>query len=484
MSSTAPNNYDILSVDRNASVAEIEIAFQTWQSAIWDRGQDPTSDPDYDRVYYAYEVLSNPLRREIYDSVLGVAAKEPTLNLSVQSSRKQIQLLDKEQIIYLLVMIEAADAEESQQLPLNLCLVIDRSTSMRGERLAHTQTAVAMLIDKLSPSDKLSVISFSDRAQIILPAAHVTEHQDPLTKIKEIKASGGTEIYQGLAAGVRQLRDANLDQYTNQLILLTDGHTYGDGYKCLRLAKETAEEGIGLTAFGLGDEWNDTFLDSLVTPSQGQSMYIENPDEIVRHMENRIQGLGTVYATNVRLQPRWPLHAKLLDGFKLTPFAQPIMLEGNEIPLGDIEGRAPLSFLLELQIPPQLVPTRINVNLSFLVDIPGEQVQQQQLQERIQFHVQANVPETPIPTKLLDAVQMLNLYRINEKALNEAEAGNLDKAATRMLRLSTRFFEAGEAELAEQAQAEAQRLAKMGTMSPEGRKRIKYGTRMLFNPPE
>ncbi|MCK5923876.1 MAG: VWA domain-containing protein [Methylococcales bacterium] len=482
MSSTAPNNYDILRVGRAASVAEIEIAFQNWQSAIWDRGADPTDDPEYDRVYYAYEVLSNPLRREIYDSVLGDTVEGPTLNISVLSSGKQIQLSDKEQIIYLLVTIESPDAEESQQLPLNLCLVLDRSTSMRGERLEQTQTAVSMLIDKLSPSDKLSVISFSDRAQVVLPSAHVTEHQDPLTKIKAIEASGGTEIYQGLAAGVRQLRDVALDQYSNQLVLLTDGHTYGDADKCLRLATETAKEGIGLTAFGLGDEWNDTFLDSLVAPSQGQSMYIEHPSEIVRHMEERIQGLGAVYANNVRLQPRWPLRSELLDGFKLTPFSQPLLIDGDEISLGDVEGRAPLSFLLELQIPPQLIPTRIKVNLSFLVDIPGEQVQQQQFQEQAQFLVQGNVPETAVPPKLLEAVQMLNLYRINEKVLHEAEAGQLGKAATRMHRLSTRFFEAGEVALAEQAQSEAQRLAEMGTMSPEGRKRIKYGTRMLFNP--
>ena len=38
--------------------------------------------------------------------------------------------------------------------------------------------------------------------------------------------------------------------------------------------------------------------------------------------------------------------------------------------------------------------------------------------------------------------------------------------------------------LARQAQLEAQQLAHSGTMSPEGRKMLKYGTRSLTGPDE
>ena len=63
----------------------------------------------------------------------------------------------------------------------------------------------------------------------------------------------------------------------------------------------------------------------------------------------------------------------------------------------------------------------------------------------------------------------------------EVEAGRLDVATTQMRHLSTRLLEAGETDLASQAQQEMARIANAGTMSLEGRKKLKYGTRALIN---
>jgi hypothetical protein len=50
-----------------------------------------------------------------------------------------------------------------------------------------------------------------------------------------------------------------------------------------------------------------------------------------------------------------------------------------------------------------------------------------------------------------------------------------------MRHLSTRLLEAGETQLAQQATQEVERLTNAGTMSLEGRKRLKYGTRALID---
>ena len=47
--------------------------------------------------------------------------------------------------------------------------------------------------------------------------------------------------------------------------------------------------------------------------------------------------------------------------------------------------------------------------------------------------------------------------------------------------IRTRLLEAGRAELASQANMEIEKIKQAGTMSPEGRKRLKYGTRAMFN---
>jgi Ca-activated chloride channel family protein len=351
---------------------------------------------------------------------------------------------------------------------------------MKGARLDKVKSAVELLREKLMPDDVISVVSFSDRAEVILPASRVDNSRILAARVRSIQASGGTEIFQGLSAGVQEMQRVSLAKHTNHLILLTDGHTYGDVEDCLRLSKESTAMGITFSAMGIGTEWNDQFLDKLVSPSGGQSAYIETPTEIIKHLRNQIKGLGQIHARNLRLLPNFPKSVSLQYGFKLSPFAQPIGLDSDPIRLGDIEGQTPLSFLLELSVASQPIETRINLSLDFLADIPSQQMRDRSISHRLQFLILSNAPKVEPPPSLVKAVRMLNMCRMNEKVWDEVEAGQLDVATTRMRHLSTRLLELGETNLARQAYAETQRLSSMGSVSPEGRKKIKYGTRALL----
>ena len=68
---------------------------------------------------------------------------------------------------------------------------------------------------------------------------------------------------------------------------------------------------------------------------------------------------------------------------------------------------------------------------------------------------------------------------MNEKAWDDIEAGNFNRAQTRLRSLSTRLFEAGHSGLAEQILNESERLTAFTTVSLEGRKKLKFGTRAL-----
>lgn len=465
--------YKLLDVGKAAGQEEIEGAFQRWQS------QHPDApDTDMQQVRHAYEVLSDPDRRALYDSLLQ-DTEAPPLQLSVRASRAKIGVMDTAQLIYLLVEAHPPQQEADTRLPLNICLVLDHSTSMQGERLDRVKAAVEMVLEKLGPEDLLSVVSFSDRAEVLISAEAPGEKRQILSRVKRMIASGGTEIFQGLVAGVCELKKSPLRRYHNHLILLTDGHTYGDADKCVRLAKQIASQSIGLTAFGIGDEWNDLFLDQLVAPSGGKSGYIEKPQQILSYLQERIKGLGTAYAKNVRLHINFPESVQLRYGYKLTPYAQPLSAEEGMIQLGDIEGRRPLSFLLEIQIAPQPIETRIRFPLNLVAEIPAQQ-RETTVHQGFQLLVLKDPPQVDPPEALLKAVRMLNIYRLNEKAWEEVEAGQIAAATTRMRHLTTRFLEAGETKLAQHAHMEADRLERLGELSSEGRKTLKFGTRTLM----
>ncbi|MCA9932532.1 MAG: VWA domain-containing protein [Ardenticatenaceae bacterium] len=479
MMTEQPNYYAILGVDKHASLEEIHEAFATWRIKLKEAEQ--LESTQYQQIAYAYEVLSDSDRRTLYDSLLQETSAESVLEVHALLSRSKIGVLDTPQVVYLLVNVHPPQQAEDARLPLNLCLVLDRSTSMNGERLERVKTAVEMVLDKLGPEDVISVVSFSDRAEVLLPAGRVHNKVRLLSRVKSMLASGGTEIYQGLKTGVEEMRQVSLSQHINHLILLTDGHTYGDEALCVQLAKETAVQGIGITAFGIGLEWNDKFLDRLVAPSSGQSGYIDDPMQIIEYLEKRIKGLGAVYAQNVQFHLNFPNAVYMRYGFKMTPYAQPIDKEKEYVKLGDIEGRRPLSFLLELSIDPQPIQTRIKLPVHLTAVIPGKKLQKYTFKQDLQLMVLKTPLQEEPPEAVLRAVRMLNMYRMNEKVWEDVEAGNVEMATTRMRHLTTRFLEAGQTQLARQAQMEVDRLANVGDLSLEGRKTLKFGTRALLN---
>lgn len=472
--------YSILGIDPQADVAAIRVAFETLQKSFAPAERNAARNADYQRILNAYEVLSDPPRRATYDSLL-VETTMVDLDIELTPSRDQIEVSDGDQRLYLLVDIRPPKQSSGQHLPLNLCLVIDRSTSMQGRRLDAVKMAVEMVVDKLTPGDTLSIVSFSDRAEVVSSAGPLLNKPAIISRLHTIQASGGTEIYQGLHVGVKEMKKAPLAQHTNHLILLTDGHTYGDEKECLSLAAKAAAEGIGFTAFGIGSDWNDNFLDKLVAPSGGQSGFIEQPASVVERLKERISGLGTIYAQNMRLLGDFPDFLSVQYGFKIVPFPQPLALDDNEMKLGNVEGRSRLAFLLEINVAPQKVERRLNIPVNLVADIPVRQMQQQTFNNNVRLQVLKDAEKAMPPEQIVEAVRMLNMYRMNERVWEDVEAGELDMAAQRMRHLTTRLLEAGEPQLAQQASLEIERIANAGTMSLDGRKKLKFGTRALIN---
>ncbi|HUM69124.1 MAG TPA: hypothetical protein PLK31_09800, partial [Chloroflexota bacterium] len=203
------------------------------------------------------------------------------------------------------------------------------------------------------------------------------------------------------------------------------------------------------------------------------------PKSVVQKLQERITGMGTVYAQNMRLQRDFPDFLSLEYGYKIVPFAQPLILDDSVIRLGNVEGRSRLAFLLEMNIRPQSTERRLSIPINLTADIPAKQMQQQTFNQNVRVNVLKNAQIQAPPEPIVEAVRMLNMYRMNERVWEDVEAGELEVAARRMRHLTTRLLEAGEPQLAQQANFEAERILQAGTMSLDGRKKLKFGTRAL-----
>jgi Ca-activated chloride channel family protein len=91
-----------------------------------------------------------------------------------------------------------------------------------------------------------------------------------------------------------------------------------------------------------------------------------------------------------------------------------------------------------------------------------------------------DVPAEDPPLVILDALGKLTLYRMQERAAEAVARGNVQEATQRLENLATRLLNAGQADLANAAMAEARRVAQTNMLSEEGHLNLKYGTRLLI----
>jgi Ca-activated chloride channel family protein len=409
------------------------------------------------------------------------SGQEP-LYMEVHVSRPVLRVLDEPQVLYAMATIQPTQ-QEGEQIPppLNLSLVFDRSTSMGGERLDTARTSADNILTQLRPQDKIAVVTFSDRAEVLLS----TEVQLPLSEARQrlsmIQASGGTEIYQGLSAGVNQLRLVRHPNSVDHVILLTDGRTYGDEAACLQLAEEAAQEGIEITAMGIGDEWNDVFLDSLATKTGGQAVYIDNLASLGPFLQQKFLGLGQVHADQVAVEVETTPGVTLQSSFRVNPAPMPLH-EGHMLRLGSLFTGNNITVLMEYLIPPVTPMDSYEISRLHLGAHLAKRATNLRTVLSLSLPVVAEPVPAPIPGMLLAAVRNVNLARLQEKALSDAQTGHLNLATTRLERIATRLFEMGEPELANTVLSESEQIRRSHTISEKGKKAVKYGTRSLVDP--
>src|SRR5690349_13476097 len=132
------NYYTLLGLTRYATQEEIRTAyFDAARRLHPDTNADPAALEIFLQVQTAYGVLSNPDNKRNYDDNLPEdQAVTPAVSFTVQYSRIAIPRQDEAQLVYALIdLTSIPDPSATMTPPLNICVVIDRSTSMQGERM-------------------------------------------------------------------------------------------------------------------------------------------------------------------------------------------------------------------------------------------------------------------------------------------------------------------------------------------------------------
>lgn len=476
--------YALLGLRRDATDDEIRRAyFESARRLHPDKNLAPGETELFLGVQEAYEVLSNPKKRARYDeTLLPEEAPDSVLEQKIHFSRQSLVRLEEPQLVYTILELSVpAGKDVPAPPPLNLCLVLDRSTSMQGKNMETVKATAIQIMRKLKAKDVFSVVAFSDKAETIIPASRGVDLAKFESRIHMLQPSGATEIFSGLEMGYSEIAKNLNRAQVNHIILLTDGRTYGDEEKCLDLARQASEQGIGISGLGIGSEWNDNFLDELASRTGGSSVYLPRPQDIQQALLDKFARLGKSYAEETRLDFDIPAGVELRYAFRLQPEAGLLSFESPLI-MGPLIRDGILKVLMEFVVHPEAVrdSTVTLLDGKMNVTLADRSLPVKVMDARLTRPVTAAAGIDPPPAEILDALSRLKLYRLQEQARLELTAGQYDKAAEHLTRLATHLLAQGERGLAKTALMEAEHIHQNKSFSQEGGKEIKYGTRALL----
>jgi Ca-activated chloride channel family protein len=402
------------------------------------------------------------------------------ITLTCSWGRSPLPTAQTPQVAYLYV--EAVAAAITETVALNFCLVLDRSGSMQGAKLAALKEATKRVIDTLTPQDIVSIVLFDDTVTILVPATVASDKAALIAKIDAIQESGGTAMSGGMRAGLSELSKNLAPDRVSALLLLTDGQTWGDEAECRAIATQIGQTGARITALGLGAEWNEALLDDVAEATGGNSDYIADPATITNFFQRAVRSAQGTVAKDARLLLRMVKDVTPRAVHRTAPVItnlgyQPIGENEVAVRLGNIEATGPSGVVIEMMVPARAAGAfRVaQAELHYTLVGSSEQV----IKQDVMLTFTADPAAPQYDPKVMNLVEKVTAFKLQTRALSEAEAGNVAGATQKLRAAATRLLDLGELELAQQAQAQATQLEAAGQLSAEGQKELRYATRRL-----
>jgi Ca-activated chloride channel family protein len=345
-------------------------------------------------------------------------------------------------VLYVLleaVASAAGGAGGGSRLPLNLGVVLDRSGSMYDERrLEFVIEAVKFLADNVAPEDKVAVVAFADKAQVIVRPDQIHDKnavRRALEDIDLLEIGGGTQMALGMRAAIDEVKQNLAPNRLNRVLVLTDGQTYEET-ACIDLANQNRDQ-ISFSAMGVGVEFNEKLLMRMTQDSHGKYHFIGDPAEIPGIFEDELQGLRAVSVRNGRIEVTLSQGVQVREAFRASPeiygLGAPLVAEDRKITyeIGDLEAGLPGSVLLTLVLPPRKPgPVRI-AQSAFRFEVPGVGERTVNTDVTVGYTLDRTLTSKR-NGRVMNLVDQVSIAKLQAKAEEELKAGNVDRA-TRLL---------------------------------------------------
>lgn len=195
-----------------------------------------------------------------------------------------------------LLRLHARERTEAPPLPpLNLAIVLDRSGSMQGEKLAYAKAAAKQAVALLGERDRLSVVSFADEVDTVAAGAGPSDHDALNLAIEQLTADGSTALHAGWARGVSLLKGAPREVgAVSRVLLVSDGQANRGERRSAVIAHQArreSAEGVATSALGVGRDFNEDLLEAMARAGDGEYHFVESPAQLPAIFEAELRSM-------------------------------------------------------------------------------------------------------------------------------------------------------------------------------------------------
>lgn len=232
-------------------------------------------------------------------------AASPRVRLTAETA-KPVLPAGQKQLTHLKVGLTGFEREDAQKrAPLNLALVLDRSSSMGGEKIVQAREAAQLAVRSLRDDDIISLVTFDSVIDVPIPATRATDRERLCQQIAAIEPRGNTALFGGVAKGAAELRKFLTRERVNRVLLLSDGQANNGPStpgELGELGTSLIKEGISVTTIGLGLGYNEDLMTRLAAASDGRHAFIEHSDQLAEMFRDELGAASAVVAQRVQVE--------------------------------------------------------------------------------------------------------------------------------------------------------------------------------------
>ncbi len=189
-----------------------------------------------------------------------------------------------------------------EQLPLDLVLLLDTSSSLRKEGFPELKSAASLFIQKLTPSDRAMLYEFNNQPRRLMPFS--TDRKRAMEQIASLEAHGHTSLFDAIHLALADLEGRAKGR--KAIVVFTDGEDTvyeepSDKARIFRAAIDKAQnQQVTLFTIGLGGDIHRAALERLAEETGGRFYFAERVQSLPSVFSNILEDLKNQYMLGIR----------------------------------------------------------------------------------------------------------------------------------------------------------------------------------------